>query len=289
MQGARTTTTEPWLEQKDYLTRGFGAAAGLYEGGPPSYYGGPTLAGFAPAEQQAQAEALQYLQGPEWRGLQTGAEQAVLGQLGGQTPFSDTQTSDLLAGRVDTGAGTPYGDLANVYREQAEEQMHQGLANVRQGMVGSMNMPVQPGGGSRGDLAQERVLAQGQKAIAQNLAQMYGGAYGGAQSMRMPAAGMQMAQQQAGIAGYPTIMGAPLASYQAMGNIGQQQRAMDQEAINRNIAKYQYEATAPQTALQNYMAMISGDYGSAVTQPAPSGISQLGSIASVIGALAPAF
>ena len=130
--------------------------------------------------------------------------------------------TDLLAGNVPTGQGTPYGDLADVYRQQAESQMQQGLANVRQGMVGSMNMPVQPGGGSRGDLAQERVLAQGQKAIAQNLAQMYGGAYGGAQGMRMPAAGMQMAQQQAGIGSYPTIMGAPLASYQAMGNIGQQ-------------------------------------------------------------------
>jgi len=286
MQGARTTTTEPWAAQEPFLTRGFGAAAGLYEGGPPAYYGGPTLAGFAPAEQQAQAEALQYLQGPQWRGLQTGAEQAVLGQLGGQTPFTGGQMTDLLAGNVRLGEGTPYSAMEEALQQGVTSNLQRNiLPNIRQGLV-----QYQPGGSSVGNLLQQQAITDAvTKGMTMPLAQMYGGAYGAAQGMRMPAAGMQMAQQQAGIAGYPTIMGAPLASYQAMGNIGQQQRAMDQEAINRNIAKYQYEATAPQTALQNYMSMISGDYGSAVTQPAPSGISQLGSIASVIGALAPAF
>ena len=289
MQGARTTTTDPWEAQQEPLKYGFGQARGLYDLGAPSYYPGQSLAGFDPVQTEAQRRTLGYAMGPRPAALQAGAENVTLGQMAGQTPFSGGQMTDLLAGNVPTGQGTPYGDLANVYRQQAESQMQQGLANVRQGMVGSMNMPVQPGGGSRGDLAQERVLAQGQKAIAQNLAQMYGGAYGAAQGMRMPAAGMQIGQQAAGQAAYPTIMGAPLALDQAIGSVGEQRRAMSQEGINRDIAQYQYEATAPQNALQNYMAMISGDYGSAVTQPAPSGISQLGSIASVIGALAPAF
>jgi len=172
--------------------------------------------------------------------------------------------------------------LADVYRQQAESQMHQGLANVRQGMVGSINAPVQPGGGSRGDLAQERVLGQGQKAIAQNLAQMYGGAYDTAQGQRFPAAQMRLAQQQAGQAAYPSIMGAPLEMYGAVGDVGAQRRAMSQEAINQAQQKYGYDVGKDQTALSQYMANISGDYGGTSTAT-PSGLSQLGQIIGIMG------
>ena len=283
MQGA-TTRTEPWAEQIPYLTAGFEEAGRLYGKGVPDYYPGATLAGFDPSQTAAQQATLGYAMGQRPAALQAAAENVTLGQMGGQTPFSGGQMSDLLAGRVDRGAGSPYAAMADVYGQQYQSQLSKALPAIRQQMV-----EYQPGGGSRGDIVQGMAEASASKNLAQNLAQMYGGAYGAAQGMRFPAAGMQIGQQAAGQAAYPTIMGAPLALDQAMGTIGEQRRAMSQEAINRDIAQYQYEATAPQNALQNYMAMISGDYGSAVTQPAPSGISQLGSIASVIGALAPAF
>jgi len=50
------------------------------------------------------------------------------------------------------------------------------------------------------------------------------------------------------------------------------------------MSRYAYEANAPQMALQNYMAGISGDYGGVTTQT-PSPISTLGSIAGIIGSL----
>jgi len=283
MQGA-TTRTEPWEQQIPYLTAGFEEAGRLYGKGVPDYYPGATLAGFDPSQTAAQQATLGYAMGPRPAALQAAAENVTLGQMGGATPFSGGQMSDLLAGRVDTGAGTPYGAMADVYRQQAESQMHQGLANVRQGMVGSINAPVQPGGGSRGDLAQERVLGQGQKAIAQNLAQMYGGAYGQAQGMRFPAAQMQLGQRAAGQAAYPGIMGAPLQMYGAMGDVGAQRRAMTQEAINQAQQKYQYQQGAPMNALQQYMANISGEYGGQVTEQ-PSALQGMGQIASIIGAL----
>jgi hypothetical protein len=45
-QSTATTTTnqEPWGPQQPYLTRGFGEAAGLLDGGPQSYYPGQTVA-----------------------------------------------------------------------------------------------------------------------------------------------------------------------------------------------------------------------------------------------------
>ena len=76
-----------------------------------------------------------------------------------------------------------------------------------------------------------------------------------------------------------------MSMYGAMGGVGEQQRAMQQEAINRDMAKYQYESTAPQAALQNYMAMVSGDYGASTRQttPGPGMMGTLGSLASIVG------
>jgi hypothetical protein len=259
--GTTVTKTEPWEEQKPYLEAGFKKAGTLYDkyqGKGPSYYGGPTLAGFSPLEQDAQRSIAGYAMGPRAAMQQAGAERAMIGGLGGQVDYSQFQP------------------MADVYRQQAENQMQEGLANVRQGMVGSINMPVQPGGGSRGDLAQERVLAQGQKAIAQNLAGLYGGAYTAAQE-RVP----QFMQQ------YPSIMAAPLSMAGAVGGVGEQQRAMTQEQINRDMARDQYQKKAEQQALGNYMNMVSGNYGGTQTQTAPSDpfgtLMSLGSLASGLG------
>ena len=174
----------------------------------------------------------------------------------------------MLRGDVDYEAG-PFGEMADVYRQQAEDQMQQALSNVR-----GQQVLYQPGGGSRGDIFAAQAAATGQKALAQNLAGLYGGAYGAAQE-RVP----QFANM------YPSIMGAPMAMYGAVGGVGEQQRGMQQEALNRQMAKYQYESTAPQAALQNYMSMVSGDYGGATRQttPGPGIMGTLGSLASIIG------
>jgi len=260
--GSKVTTTEPWAEQQEYLTKGFARAEDLYGRGMPAYYPGTTLAGFDPGQRRAQASMLNYARGPRVGGMQAGAERALLSKLGGQTPFTEQQTSDLLAGRVNTGAGTPYGALADVYRQQFEDQAGKGLQNVRQGLVS-----YQPGGGSRGDIYAANVVSSAQKALAQNLAQMYGGAYQQAQAQRFPMAQMAIGQQTAGMGAYPTIMGAPMGMYGAMGDVGAQRRALAQEQINRDMQRYQYEAGAPRTALQNYLASVTGDYGSVVTAP----------------------
>jgi hypothetical protein len=132
----------------------------------------------------------------------------------------------------------------------------------------------QPGGSSRGDLVQTQAIAGANQQMLNKAAEMYGGAYQGAQDRAI-----QWGSQ------YPSIMNAPLATYGALGQVGEQQRGMQQEAINRDMAKYQYNANKPQSQLANYMSMISGDYGGTTTQVAPgqSPLSSLASIASIMG------
>jgi hypothetical protein len=315
--GSATTRTEPWEEQKGYLTKGFAEAGRLMKQKAPDYYSGKTLAGFDPSQTAAQQSILGYATGKRPAALQSAAENVALGQMGGLTPFSEAQSKDLLAGevpwsstpgartnlqdmmkgQVQTGAGTPYGDLAKVYGEQYAAQIAKNMPAVRQQMV-----EYQPGGGSRGDIAQAQIANAASKNLAQNLAGMYGGAYQQAQAGRLPAiqqqmsaaeqaqarrfpmAQMQLSQQQAGQAAYPTIMGAPLDMMKEVGDVGAQRRAMTQEAINQAQQKYAYEAQAPMSNLQQYMANISGDYGGTSTQT-PSALSQIGQMAGIIGAI----
>ena len=335
-----TTTAEPWETQQKYLERGFAGAEDLYQGGrfAAPFYGAPGtastgaaaipqvapgLAGFTPQQQAAMDRTTAYSMGPRSQALMGGAEQAYLGGEGvlgvlpysqaamgmglgaaglgggptgyaGVLPFEGDQYAQMLRGDVDY-EGAPYQQMADVYRQQAEDQMQQALGNVRQGQVLH-----QPGGGSRGDIYNAAVAASGQKALAANLAGLYGGAYQQGQAGRMPAAQMGIGAQQfgmgyglqglqgaqAGLGMYPSLMQAPLGMYGAAQGVGEQQRALNQAAINRDISRYEYQQAAPQQALQSYLAGISGDYGGMTTSRGAGGADPTATaIASLVGAM----
>ena len=227
-----TSSTAPWKGQQKYLLKGFHKAEDMFNK-TPEYYPGETLAGFDPAQTAAQQAVMGYATGPRTAGMQAGAESALMGAMAGKTPFSGGQMSDLLAGKVDTGQGSPYAAMENA--------LVQGTMSNLQGKIlpglRDQQMAYQPGGSSRGVLEQNKAIS---KAVASGLtkplAQMYGDAYSTAQGMRLPAAQMGIGQQQYGMSQYPTIMGAPMGMYKAMGDVGAQRRAMSQEAINREMA-----------------------------------------------------
>jgi hypothetical protein len=311
MSGGFTTgiTQEgPWKAQEDYLKRGFARAESAYKGGPAPYFPGKTLAGFDPAQQAAQAATLGYAQGPRPAAQQKLAERqmgrtydwaAEMPTVAAQGLAATGPTlQDMMAGRVDRGAGTPYGDLESAYKESVISQLTNPTTGVLPGIRSGL-VNYQPGGSTRGNMLQQQAIVDAMtKGYAQPVAQMYGQAYQQAQAGRLPAA--QAIQQgygqlggaygqaaQTGLAGmqqYPSLMAAPMAMYGAMGDVGAQRRALAQESINQAMQKYEYGATAPQVALQNYMAGISGEYGG--TQAArPSALQSAGQLGSLMSGL----
>ena len=227
------------------------------------------------------------------------------GQYSRLTPYSHRQYNDLLAGNVRTGAGTPYGAMENALTQGVIGNLQKNvLPGIRQQQV-----MYQPGGSSMGANQQNKAVTEATASgLTKPLAQMYSDAYQTAQGMRMPAAQMGLGAQQFGMnyglqgqqlaqgAGqlglgavdrYAGVMNAPLSMYNAMGKVGADRRAMTQSAIDRDMARYEYQANAPQTALRNYLAMVTGDYGSTGTQtsPGPSGLSQIGQIAGIASTL----
>ncbi len=204
--------------------------------------------------------------GPRAAGMQAGGEGALMRSLGGYTGFTPGQAGDLLAGNVRTGAGTPYGAMENALTQGVMGNLQKNiLPGIRQQQV-----MYQPGGSSRGALEQNKaVSAAVQSGLTKPLAQMYSDAYQTAQGMRMPMSQSIIGQQQYGQQMYPSIMNAPLGMYNAMGRVGEQRRAMTQEGIDQDMARYQYQSNAGQNALRNYMAMVTGDYGSTTTSTTP--------------------
>ena len=267
MSGGSVSTTAPWgsitdnagvkiagmrgTGQQPFLQAGFGQAAELLKQGAPSYYPKETLAGFTPLEQQAMADVEGYTGGPRPARMQQAAEQALTGGLGGQ---------------VDYNAG-PFGQMRGALEQNVLGSLNRPgtgiLPQLRQSLV-----EYQPGGSSRGNMLQQQAISEAvTKGMTTPLAQAYMGAYTGAQE-RVP----QFMGQ------YPTIMGAPLESMAALGGVGEEQRAMNQAQMDRAMAKYQYETTAPQQQLQQYLGNIAGQYG-ATQQTTPSAMGQLGNLA----------
>jgi len=279
-----TSTTEPWAEQKGYLTGGFDQAKKIYDRGAPGYYPNETLAGFDPAQTAAQQATLGYAMGPRAASMQAGGEGALMRSLGGYTGFNPQQSSDLLAGNVRTGAGTPYNAMENALTQGVMSNLQQNiLPGIRQQQV-----QYQPGGSSRAGLEQNKAVAKAvQSGLTKPLADMYSGAYQTAQGQRLPAANQIIGQQQYGQQMYPSIMSAPLNMYGAMGDVGAQRRAMTQATMDSDMARYQYEATAPQQQLANYMKMVTGNYGGTTTQTSPgkSGMDQLGQAVGIAASL----
>ena len=277
----------------------------------------PGLMGFDPNQQDAMSRAYEFGMGGRGTDLMQDSEASYLGDIlpfttdamtiGRQSgsmgspdvmgatpysaalPFEEDQYSQMLRGDVDYDSGH-FGRMADAYRQQFEDQTAEGLQNVRQGTIA-----YQPGGGSRGDIFAANVASAGQKALAQNLAGLYGGAYQQAQAGRMPAAQMGIGAQQFGMGYglqglqgaqsalglYPGMLSAPFGAYGQSAQLGGEQRAMDQATLNRDVARYEYESALPAQGLQSYLAGISGDYGGMTTARGAGG-SDAGSMIAAI-------
>lgn len=247
----QTTTSEPWKEQIPYLTQGFDQAKQIYNQGIPDYYPGETIAGFSPAQKAAQQATLGYAMGPRAAAQQQAAESSLVQGLSGQ---------------IDPNA---YNPMANALTQQV-------LGNLKGSILPGLRqqtLTYQPGGGSRGNLVQNKAIANAvTSGLTKPMADMYTNAYNQAQ---------QRAVQSGQL--YPSIMGAPMSMYGAMADVGAQRQGMRQRQMDADMARYQYNATAPQQALANYMNMISGNYGGTVQKTTP-GQSPLSSIASLASA-----
>jgi len=233
MQGSKTVTdstntSRPW--QQEYYKRMLGQAENLYNQGMPSYYSGPTVAGFTPAQMESMNLTSNYVTG--------GAQDMMNNQ--------NQIYQQMMSGQVNTGAGSPYGDMADAYKRQAVSQAQDAMAELRTGQVA-----YQPGGSSRAELLNERVMEDTNQGISDNLASMYGNAYDQAQQKQVQALGE-----------YGSIMNMPLEmSKQLYNRVGLPQQTLNQALMDDQKKRYDYNAMMPYNNLAQFQSFISGNYG----------------------------
>ena len=227
--GSSSSTNTPY--QQPYYQQQLGNAQNLLQSGLPQYYQGATVAGHTPAQQESMNLASNWI---------TGGAQDMMGNM-------NNWYGDMMSGRVNTGEGSPYGDMMNVYKSQAMDSANDMMQQVRSNQV----MMGQPGGSSRGDLMNNRVIDEANKQVTNAGAQMYNNAYNQAQNTRNNALGQ-----------YGNIMNMPLSmSSQLYNQVGLPQQQLNQAIMNDSKARYDHNSMLPFRALEYYKGMIGGNMG----------------------------
>ena len=224
-------------------------------------------------------------------------EAQVRYQPGGGTR-SDLTTNKAITDAVQAGLMKPLAEMYGGAYQQAQG-MRQPLSDqysatyrqaqsMRQALADQYAATYRQAQDMRQPFADQYATTYRQaQGMRQPLADQYAATYRDAQNRRLPAAELGIQQRQYGQQMYPSIMNAPLGMYNAMGGVGEQRRAMSQEGIDQDMARYQYESNAGQNALRNYMAMVTGDYGSTTTSTTPA--PKDNTIANLIGTLGSAY
>lgn len=295
----QTTTSEPWSEQKPYLTKGFSEAEQIYNKGPSEYYPGQTYVDMSDPTQQGLQGQINQAGQPTVTGA---ASDYTSNTLQGNT---DNPYAALLGsgagGLMDTASGAnltnnPYLDdafnsAAGKLGEQFSDVVMPNIG-AQFGMSGGagsalhQELATKAGGqftDSLGDLAtsiyggnynQER---NRQEAARSGLMGTGAGLYGTGVQERMGAAGMAPGLDQAGY--LPSQM---------MQDAGQKYEAFGEKVLGDDINRFNFEQNAPLANLQDYMSMITGNYGGTSTSRASqsgSGLATgLGSMATLLSA-----
>jgi len=238
--GSSTSTTTSTPMQQQYYEQLLGQANNLYGQGPMNMYGGNTIANLTPAQLESMNLTSNWVTG--------GAQDQMNQTLG--------NFNQMMSGRVNTGAGSPYGDMMNVYKGQAMDSANDMMSQLRAQQV----MSGQQGGSSRGDILNNRVIEEANRQVTDAGAQMYNNAYNTAQQTQAAALGQ-----------YGSIMNMPLEMSKHMYNrVGLPQQQYNQAMMDDARQRYEFAQMAPWQHLTQYANLISGNFGGTNTASSES-------------------
>jgi hypothetical protein len=299
--GSQTTTqtTEPWSEQKPYLTQGFSEAEQIYNNGPQEYFPGQTYVDPSAATNQGIAGQINQAGQPTVTGNASGYASGVLGGN------SDNPYAPMLGQGSNALQQTSSGAYlnSNPYLDQTFDSA---AGKLRENFTDTVmpNIGAQFGmsGGAGSALHQELAAKAGGQftdSLSSLASDIYGGNYQAERGRQDAASGNLMntgaglygtgVQERMGAAGLaPTLDQAGYLPSQMMQQAGKTQEGYDERALEDQINRFNFEQNAPLANLQDYMSMISGNYGGTSVSSAQNKGSNLatgiGSLATLLSA-----
>lgn len=259
----QTTKTEPWAGQQPYLTKGFQEAEDLYDSGPQKFYPGQNYTDMSPARTSGLFGSL----GLAGSGSNPADAAATYANqtLSGNDPYAQ------ITGLMDTASGSmlaanPY--LDDVYNSAADKVTDEWSSVIMPGIASSFGMS----GGAGTTMANEMAARSGGElsdTLAKLKADIYGGNY---QQERDRQVGAQTSMFNTGTAARTNlannaanIRAGQYGDFDKMGEVGRQFEEQQGKEIQADIDRWNFDQNAPYAALQDYMSMISGNFGSTST------------------------
>lgn len=251
-----TTKTEPWSAQQPYLQHGFSEAERIYSQGPAQYYPGQTYTDMSAPTQAGLAN--QVATASDGNPLVSSAAGNVTNTISGQ--YLNPSSNPYLSGTFDAAA--------DKLTENYSQNVLPGIAAQfgSQGAAGS----------TMHELAVGQSAGEYQDSLRGLASDIYGGNYQQERNRQLQAAGMA-----------PTLREAQYGDAQQLQKAGAAYEAQAGKVLEDDINRWNYTQNADQAALQDYMSMITGNYGS--TSTSRSSASSGGSpVATALGAAATA-
>ena len=246
-----TTSTEPWSGVKPYLTSGYQDAQSLYNQGAPSYYGGQTTAPMSSYSKQA---------------LDATAQRAAAGSpvvSAAQGQLQKTINGDYLN-------SNPY--LQGAINAAVQPITNAFSSEVMPGIDSNFSAAGRYGSGLQGAAYNDANAQLGQQ-IGNVSSQMAYQNYGDERQRQIQSMffAPQMAQQD-----YNDLS--------MLGQAGQGYDQYNQNLINADVSKYNYNQNKDWNYLNDYIGLLNGATGSSSTTTTPQqGSTAGGAITGALG------
>ena len=248
----QTTNSEPWTAQQPYLKKGFSEASRIYNQGPAEYYPDQTYADISDPTQQ---------------GLDLAQQTANSSSVPGD---ASNYLSSVLKG--DYLGSNPY--LDDTYAAASRRVTEDFNNNVAPGLAAQFGAA-----GGAGDTGHELFAAEAGKGLSNSLSDLAANIYGGAYQQER---GLQ--NEALGLA--PSIGELSYLPSEKLRDVGSRLEEQQTREIEDSINRWNYEENKQLASLQDYLAMISGNYGgTSVSRGNTSGGSG-GGLQTAIGAAA---
>jgi len=254
----QTNITQPWAGQQPYLSDVFSQAQNLYNTNTPQYYPGQTVAGQTPATTQAQDYMMNLAQTQ-----MPGYAQNVMGASNFALNAPDINNNPAFQSAVSAAINPA---------------------------VRGFQTAVMPT--IRADFGQGENYGSSRRAIATGLASeaLSNNIFNTAATMGNQAYNAGLDAQGRAIALSPSVLQNLQQPALAMDVVGQQQQAYQQDLINAEIQKWNFQETAPWQALTQYQNLIQGNYGGqsygTTTAPSPQSNKAMSAIGGAMGGAA---
>ena len=222
--GSSTTTQKIDPKILPYILTGLEEAKSLYQQAGPSYYSGQTY--ISPSAQTQSALQAAQQRAAAGSPLVPAAQQQLQSTIQGQYLGANPYLSQAMAGAADV----------------AKQQYYDAIQGTRSGAAQA---------GRYGSPAMFEQQSKAQQNLANALAQQAG-------QLMYQNYGAERAAQQAAIQQAPQMAQADYADIQQLLNVGQQQEDYARQALEADIARYEYGQNLPYSKLQSYLSAAYG-------------------------------